>query len=161
MVHLRACSEAARDVPKPSYTVGSAHESIRAQRRPAGSIVGCAADPVSTLHFAFFDALTKADIRKVIDIQSRGLLKRLEDRKIVLEMTDAARDLLVDEGYDPVYGARPLKRTLQRRVRDPLAMAVLQGDFKDGDTVVADAVDGHVSLRRAWRSPEGLTAGAA
>ena len=96
----------------------------------------------------FFDALSKADIRKVIDIQLRSLLKRLEERKIVLEMTDAARDLLVEEGYDPVYGARPLKRTLQRRVLDPLAMGVLQGDFKEGDTVVADAADGHVALRR-------------
>ncbi len=99
----------------------------------------------------FFDALTKADIRKVIDIQLRSLLKRLEERKIVLEMTDAARDLLVEEGYDPVYGARPLKRTLQRRVLDPLAMGVLQGDFNEGDTVVADAEDGHVALRRSER----------
>jgi ATP-dependent Clp protease ATP-binding subunit ClpB len=96
----------------------------------------------------FFDALSKADIRKVIDIQLRSLLKRLEERKIVLEMTDAARDLLVEEGYDPVYGARPLKRTLQRRVLDPLAMGVLQGDFNEGDTVIADAADGHVALRR-------------
>ena len=92
--------------------------------------------------------LSKADIRKVIDIQLRSLLKRLEERKIVLQMTDAARDLLVEEGYDPVYGARPLKRTLQRRVLDPLAMGVLQGDFKEGDTVLADAADGHVALRR-------------
>jgi ATP-dependent Clp protease ATP-binding subunit ClpB len=96
----------------------------------------------------FFDALTKQDIRKVIDIQLKGLLKRLEERKITLEMSDAARTLLVDEGYDPVYGARPLKRTLQKRVLDPLAMGVLQGDFGEGDTVYVDAADGHIALHR-------------
>ncbi len=96
----------------------------------------------------FFQALTKADIRKVIDIQLRGLLKRLEERKITLEMSDAARTLLVEEGYDPVYGARPLKRTLQRRVLDPLALGVLQGDFGEGDTVYAEATDGKITLHR-------------
>jgi len=96
----------------------------------------------------FFDALTKQDIRKVIDIQLKGLLKRLEERKITLEMSDAARTLLVDEGYDPVYGARPLKRTLQKRVLDPLAMGVLQGDFGEGDTVYVDAADGRITLHR-------------
>jgi ATP-dependent Clp protease ATP-binding subunit ClpB len=96
----------------------------------------------------FFQALTKPDIRKVIDIQLRGLLKRLEERKITLEMSDAARTLLVDEGYDPVYGARPLKRTLQRRVLDPLALGVLQGDFGEGDTVYVDATDGKIALHR-------------
>ncbi|MCR4373635.1 MAG: ATP-dependent chaperone ClpB [Acidobacteria bacterium] len=97
----------------------------------------------------FFNALTKPDIRKVIDIQLRSLLKRLEERKITLEISDAARDLIVDEGYDPVYGARPLKRTLQRRVLDPLALGVLQGDFKEGETVLVDAVDGAIDLQRA------------
>jgi ATP-dependent Clp protease ATP-binding subunit ClpB len=96
----------------------------------------------------FFDALTKHDIRQVIDIQLKGLLKRLEERKITLEMSDAARTLLVEEGYDPVYGARPLKRTLQRRVLDPLAMGVLQGDFGEGDTVFVDAQDGQIKLHR-------------
>jgi ATP-dependent Clp protease ATP-binding subunit ClpB len=96
----------------------------------------------------FFQALTKQDIRKVIDIQMTGLLSRLEERKIALELSDAARTLLVDEGYDPVYGARPLKRTLQRRVLDPLAMGVLQGDFGEGDTVYVDAQDGQIRLHR-------------
>ncbi len=96
----------------------------------------------------FFQALTKQDIRKVIDIQLRGLLKRLEERKITLELSDAARTVLVDEGYDPVYGARPLKRTLQRRVLDPLAMGVLQGEFGEGDTVYVDAADGIITLHR-------------
>jgi ATP-dependent Clp protease ATP-binding subunit ClpB len=96
----------------------------------------------------YFDALTKPDIRKVIDIQLRGLLTRLEERKITLEMSDNARTLLVDEGYDPVYGARPLKRTLQKRVLDPLALGVLQSDFGEGDTVYVDAKDGQIVLHR-------------
>jgi ATP-dependent Clp protease ATP-binding subunit ClpB len=96
----------------------------------------------------FFQTLTKPDIRKVIDIQLAGLLKRLEERKIALELSEDARTLLVDEGYDPVYGARPLKRTLQRRVLDPLAMGVLQGEFGEGDTVYVDAKDGHIQLHR-------------
>jgi ATP-dependent Clp protease ATP-binding subunit ClpB len=74
----------------------------------------------------FFHALSRDDIRKIIDIQLHALLRRLEDRKIRLELGDQARDLIIEEGYDPVYGARPLKRTLQRRVLDPLALGVLQ-----------------------------------
>ena len=66
-------------------------------------------------------------MRQIIDIQLGRLLKRLEERKIRVELTDRAKDLLIDEGYDPAYGARPLKRTIQRRVLDPLALRVLAG----------------------------------
>ena len=95
-----------------------------------------------------FDPLSKADIRKVIDIQLRSLLKRLEERKLTLEISDSAKDLLVEEGYDPVYGARPLKRTLQKRVLDPLALGLLQGDFGEGDTVFVEGADGKIALHR-------------
>ena len=81
-------------------------------------------------------------MKQIIDIQLAGLVKRLEERKIHVELTDAAKDQLVREGYDPAYGARPLKRTIQRRVLDPLALRVLEGDFGEGDTVVVDAGDG-------------------
>ncbi len=87
----------------------------------------------------FFHALSRADIRKVIDIQIATLLKRLADRKIQLTLTDEARDFLIEEGYDPVYGARPLKRVIQRRVLDPLALGVLQGQFVEGSNVTATA----------------------
>jgi ATP-dependent Clp protease ATP-binding subunit ClpB len=100
----------------------------------------------------FFESLTKADIRKVIDIQLRSLLKRLDERKIALEMSNSAKDLLVEEGYDPVYGARPLKRTLQKRVLDPLALGLLQGDFGEGDTVYVEAADGRIALHRVVRT---------
>jgi len=96
----------------------------------------------------FFHALGKAEIRRIIDIQLAALLRRLEDRKIHLDLTDKARDMIIEEGYDPVYGARPLKRTLQRRVLDPLALGVLQGDFREGDAVRADVDGGSLVLRR-------------
>jgi ATP-dependent Clp protease ATP-binding subunit ClpB len=87
----------------------------------------------------FFHALGREHIKHIIDIQVAGLTKRLEDRKIRLTLTEAAKDYLVREGYDPTYGARPLKRAVQRRVLDPLALRVLEGDFVEGDQVVADA----------------------
>jgi ATP-dependent Clp protease ATP-binding subunit ClpB len=96
----------------------------------------------------FFHALSRDDIRHVIDIQLGALLKRLEDRKIRLRMSEAARDLLIEEGYDPVYGARPLKRTIQRRVLDPLALGVLQGQFKEGDLVGVAVEKGAIVLKR-------------
>ena len=75
-------------------------------------------------------------------------MRRLEERKITLTLDDKARDLLIEEGYDPVYGARPLKRTLQRVVLDPLALAVLQGEFQEGDTVEVAAPDGRIQFRK-------------
>ena len=96
----------------------------------------------------FFHALGREHIRHIIDIQLKALLRRLEDRKIRIELTDKARDLIIEEGYDPVYGARPLKRTIQRRVLDPLALGVLQGEFGEGDLVRLDAENGALVLRR-------------
>ncbi|HUR35438.1 MAG TPA: ATP-dependent chaperone ClpB [Vicinamibacterales bacterium] len=87
----------------------------------------------------FFHALGRPHIKRIIDIQIAGLLKRLEERKIHVRLTDAAKDDLVEEGYDPAYGARPLKRAIQRRVLDPLALQVLEGRFGEGDTVLVDA----------------------
>ena len=75
-------------------------------------------------------------------------MKRLEDRKIRVELTDRAKDLLIAEGYDPTYGARPLKRTIQRRVLDPLAMRVLQGEFGEGAVVRIDAPRGELEFSR-------------
>jgi len=87
----------------------------------------------------FFHALTREHLKQVIDIQIAGLVKRLEERKIHVVLSDEAKELLVREGYDPVYGARPLKRTIQRRVLDPLALRVLEGDFREGDTILVEA----------------------
>jgi ATP-dependent Clp protease ATP-binding subunit ClpB len=87
----------------------------------------------------FFHTLSREHMKHIIDIQIAGLLKRLEERKIHVDLSDAAKEQLVREGYDPIYGARPLKRTIQRRVLDPLALRVLEGDFVEGDTVSVGA----------------------
>ncbi|MEO8070183.1 MAG: ATP-dependent chaperone ClpB, partial [Acidobacteriota bacterium] len=94
----------------------------------------------------FFHALGRAEIRKIIDIQLATLLSRLADRKIRLVLSDEARDLIIEEGYDPAYGARPLKRTIQRRLLDPLALGVLQGTFREGTEVHADVKNGAIVL---------------
>jgi ATP-dependent Clp protease ATP-binding subunit ClpB len=95
-----------------------------------------------------FHALSREEMRSIIDIQLRGLMKRLAERKIVVELSDRAKDLLIEEGYDPTYGARPLKRTIQRRILDPLAMRVLQGEFREGDVVRVDASAGDLSFSK-------------
>jgi ATP-dependent Clp protease ATP-binding subunit ClpB len=89
----------------------------------------------------FFHTLGLEHMKTIVDIQIKGLLKRLEDRKIHVELSGAAKAFLVSEGYDPMYGARPLKRTIQRRVLDPLAMRVLEGEFREGDRVTVDVGD--------------------
>jgi ATP-dependent Clp protease ATP-binding subunit ClpB len=85
-----------------------------------------------------FSALQPEDIHRIVDIQLRDLQKRLGDRKLTLELTKAAKDLLGERGYDPVFGARPLKRTIQRMIENPLAVEVLAGRFREGDHVVVD-----------------------
>ena len=97
----------------------------------------------------FFHALGLEHMKKIIDIQIRGLLKRLEDRKIHVELSDAAREFLVSEGYDPMYGARPLKRVIQRRVLDALALRVLEGEFKEGDRITVDVGENGLIFERA------------
>jgi ATP-dependent Clp protease ATP-binding subunit ClpB len=85
-----------------------------------------------------FHPLSRVHMATIIDHQMGLLLKRLEERKMRVSLTGAAKAHLVAEGYDPVYGARPLKRTIQRLVLDPLALRVLQGEFAEGDEVVVD-----------------------
>jgi ATP-dependent Clp protease ATP-binding subunit ClpB len=94
-----------------------------------------------------FRALTEDDLAQIVAIQLRGLRDRLAARRITLEVTDAAAAALAHQGYDPAYGARPLKRVIQRQVADELAMAILDGKVGEGDTVTLDAVDGDISLR--------------
>jgi ATP-dependent Clp protease ATP-binding subunit ClpB len=96
----------------------------------------------------FFHPLDREHLKKIIDIQIAGLVKRLEERKIHVQLTDAAKEQLARDGYDPVYGARPLKRAIQRLVLDPLALRVLEGDFLEGDTVVVDAERGGLKFEK-------------
>lgn len=85
-----------------------------------------------------YHALPLEQIKKIVDIQIRSLQHRLAERRIVLEVSDKAREYLAHEGYDPAYGARPLKRTIQRRIQDPLALMLLEGKFVEGDAVQVD-----------------------
>jgi ATP-dependent Clp protease ATP-binding subunit ClpB len=96
----------------------------------------------------FFHVLALEHMKAIVDIQVRGLLRRLEERKIHVELSAAAKEFIVSEGYDPMYGARPLKREIQRRVLDPLALRVLEGEFHEGDHVVVDVGDNELTFVR-------------
>ncbi len=91
-----------------------------------------------------FRPLTREDLSVIVGIQLSRLRQRLAERRLVLDVTPAALAALADEGYDPDFGARPLKRVIQRRLEDPLALAVLQGVYRDGDTITADVADGAI-----------------
>jgi ATP-dependent Clp protease ATP-binding subunit ClpB len=93
-----------------------------------------------------FHSLTQEHLVQIVDIQLERLRGLLSDRKIEVVLTDAAKAALAASGYDPAYGARPLKRAIQRELQDPLALAILQGQFGEGDTVHVDARDGELVL---------------
>lgn len=99
-----------------------------------------------------FDSLSIAELGSIVDIQVRGLDRRLRERRLVVEVTDAARQWLGERGYDPMYGARPLRRLMQREIDDRLARALLAGEVRDGDTVVVDVQPGGSGL---WVGAQG------
>jgi ATP-dependent Clp protease ATP-binding subunit ClpB len=86
-----------------------------------------------------FNSLGREEIKSIVEIQLKRLRQNLANRKMALEITDDAKELLAEKGYDPVYGARPLKRTIQRLIQDPLAVKILEGEFQEGDRVRIDA----------------------
>jgi len=94
-----------------------------------------------------FRALTEDDFERIVDIQLRRLRDRLAERRLTLEVSDAARRWLAHAGYDPVYGARPLKRVIQRAISDPLALALLDGRFAEGSTVEVDVAGDELVLK--------------
>jgi ATP-dependent Clp protease ATP-binding subunit ClpB len=96
-----------------------------------------------------FHPLGREELARIVEIQLGHLRRRLADKRIELEVTDAAKALLAREGYDPTFGARPLKRTIQRLVQDPLALKLLESEFSEGDTVTVDADGDDVVFRRA------------
>jgi ATP-dependent Clp protease ATP-binding subunit ClpB len=101
-----------------------------------------------------FRPLTRADIGRIVEIQLGRLRKLMAERQLTLELSEAAREAVADAGYDPVYGARPLKRALQRMIQDPLATRVLQGEFQPGDHVVVDeAKDGNLTFTKGQAAP--------
>jgi len=107
-----------------------------------------------------FHALSRTEIRRIVSLQVDGLRRMLADRDLSLELSDAALDLLAGEGYDMRFGARPLKRTIQRRLQNPLAMKLLNGEFKPGQTIAVDADGGELVMRPArTRTPAPQEAG--
>jgi ATP-dependent Clp protease ATP-binding subunit ClpB len=96
-----------------------------------------------------FDPLTREQIGEIVELQVARLIKRVREREIEISLTDDARTLLGNLGYDPTYGARPLKRVIQKRLVDPLALAILEGRFVPGDTVKVDASGGEIVFERA------------
>jgi ATP-dependent Clp protease ATP-binding subunit ClpB len=96
-----------------------------------------------------FDTLDRSQIGEIVALQTRRVIDRLAERGIGIELTPEARTLIGDLGYDPVYGARPLKRVIQKKLVDPLALAMLQGDFAEGDVVRVTAADGELVIVKA------------
>ncbi len=88
-----------------------------------------------------FRTLTQKDLKRIIDLQLRYLLKRTEEQGVVLEFTDRLKETFAKEGFDPVYGARPLKRLLQRKIQDELAMLILKGEIGGSDVIIVDVDD--------------------
>ncbi|MFL7809504.1 MAG: AAA family ATPase, partial [Anaerolineae bacterium] len=100
-----------------------------------------------------FHSLTREHLIEIVDIQLERLRRLLADRKIEIELSDAAKAKLARDGYDPAYGARPLKRVIQRELQDPLALAILQGRFSDGDRVHIDVRDDQIVFSQRERVP--------
>ena len=91
-----------------------------------------------------FKNLVTEQLMEIVEKETQLLAKRLAERKITLELTPNAKALIANEGFDPAYGARPLKRTIQKRILDPLAQKMLSGEYREGDTVVVDAQNGEI-----------------
>jgi ATP-dependent Clp protease ATP-binding subunit ClpA len=106
-----------------------------------------------------FEPLTKAELRQIVDIMLKEVQGRLEERGVKLELTEAAKDELAEEGYDRVYGARPLRRTIERKIENQLSKRILGGEFGEGDQVVVDYADGgYVFSKAAATEPVGSIA---
>jgi len=100
-----------------------------------------------------FNRLTQEEIKKIVDIQLGLVKERLADKHIDLFLTPTTKEFLAEKGYDPLYGARPLKRVIQKEILDPLAMQLLEGKFKEGDCVRVDVPDGKVVFEKVKQAP--------
>ena len=96
-----------------------------------------------------FASLTRAEIGEIVTLQVERLVRRVREREIEIELSEEARTLLGNLGYDPTYGARPLKRVIQKKLVDPLALAILEGRFLPGDTVLVGAEGGELTFAKA------------
>ncbi|KPL18538.1 MAG: Clp protease ClpB [candidate division Zixibacteria bacterium SM23_81] len=101
-----------------------------------------------------FHSLDLEQIKKIVEIQVGHLKRRLAERKIEIQLSDAADELIAKEGFDPIYGARPLKRVIQRKIEDPLAMQILEGKFQEGEVVKVDVVGQNMGFTKATKAKE-------
>jgi ATP-dependent Clp protease ATP-binding subunit ClpB len=108
-----------------------------------------------------FHRLSKEDLAKIVDLQVAQLAKRVREKGLEIELTDKARELLGNLGFDPTYGARPLKRVIQKQLIDRLALKLLEGEFSEGDTVKVDAADGELTFEKAKAAKQAAPAAAA
>jgi ATP-dependent Clp protease ATP-binding subunit ClpB len=105
-----------------------------------------------------FHQLTREEISQIVDLQVTKLIARVRERGVEVELSEAARTLLGNLGYDPTYGARPLKRVIQKQLVDKLALKLLEGEFQPGDSVFVDAADGELTFTKAPAAPEPVAA---
>jgi ATP-dependent Clp protease ATP-binding subunit ClpB len=96
-----------------------------------------------------FAALSRNELGEIVELQLERLRARLAERGLALELTGAATETIAEAGWDPAYGARPLKRAVQRLLENPLALRLLEGEFGDGDTIAVDARDGELAFSRS------------
>jgi ATP-dependent Clp protease ATP-binding subunit ClpC len=95
-----------------------------------------------------FHSLTKKEIKKIVDLMFNEVKELLKEKEIKLEVSEEAKDLIVKEGYDPDFGARPLRRAIQRLIENPLSEKILEGKFKQGDTVTVKIKEGSIVLKK-------------
>jgi ATP-dependent Clp protease ATP-binding subunit ClpC len=101
-----------------------------------------------------FHSLTRENVKAIVDLLLRRVREQLKAKDVDIELTEAAKDLLAERGYDPALGARPLRRTIQRLVEDPLSEKLLWKEFKAGQTIIVDVVDGEIVFEPAPVSPD-------
>jgi ATP-dependent Clp protease ATP-binding subunit ClpC len=101
-----------------------------------------------------FRSLNKEDIRQIVNLELNKVTTRLCEHELTLSASDAALDLLAQQGYDPEMGARPLRRVIQQKVEDPLSDALLAGTFLEGDTILVEVAEGEIALRQKEKAPE-------
>ena len=102
--------------------------------------------------FVIFNSLGKEALREIVKLEVLRLEKRLSERQITMTLTNEALDHLADVGFDPIYGARPLKRTIQRQLETTVAQGILRGDYKDGDNILVSLVNGQLDVRQAMNA---------
>ena len=96
-----------------------------------------------------FNPLGREEITKIVDIQMQYLRERLAERRMSVVVSDRVKELIASKGFDPAFGARPIKRTIQRLIEDPLSLKILKGEFKEGDTIKAEVADDMIVFARA------------